>query len=78
MPYARKRDLPESVRNNLPEHAQDIFRKAFNSASEDYKDPEKRRQKSDDPEEIAFKVAWAAVKEKYAKKGGRWVAKREG
>ncbi len=32
MPYADNMDLPPSVRDHLPEHAQDIFRAAFNAA----------------------------------------------
>ncbi len=29
MPYDNLSDLPDSVRNNLPEHAQEIYRAAF-------------------------------------------------
>ena len=32
MPYGVNQDLPSSVRDHLPEHAQDIFREAFNHA----------------------------------------------
>ena len=32
MPYGVNADLPPSVRSHLPEHAQDIFREAFNHA----------------------------------------------
>ena len=32
MPYAVNADLPPSIRSHLPEHAQDIFREAFNHA----------------------------------------------
>jgi len=32
MPYARLSDLPDSVRDNLPLHAQEIYRAAFNNA----------------------------------------------
>lgn len=42
MPYSSNSDLPENVSNVLPNHAQDIFREAFNSAYEEYKDPEDR------------------------------------
>lgn len=66
MPYRSKRELPESVRNVLPEHAQDIYKEAFNSAWDEYKDPEKRRD-SADREEVAHRVAWHAVKQKYEK-----------
>lgn len=66
MPYKNNDDLPESVTNVLPDHAQDIFREAFNSAYEEYKDPQDRRG-DDDRDQTARKVAWAAVKNKYEK-----------
>ena len=66
MPYKSTRDLPESVHDNLPEHAQDIFKEAFNSAWDEYADPDKRRGK-ESQEEVSFKVAWSAVKNEYEK-----------
>jgi len=66
MPYQANGDLPESVSSVLPEHAQSIFREAFNHAYNEYKSPKERRGK-ESREEVAFKVAWAAVKKKYAK-----------
>ena len=66
MPYGRNADLPASVRDHLPDHAQDIFRAAFNAAFAAHAgDP---RQ-----EEIAHRIAWAAVKRSYEKVGERWV-----
>ena len=32
MAYEKLPDLPDNVRDNLPEHAQEIYRAAFNSA----------------------------------------------
>lgn len=43
MPYARLSDLPDSVRDNVPKHAQEIYKEAFNSAWDQYKDPDERR-----------------------------------
>lgn len=43
MPYKAKSDLPDNVRNVLPTHAQDIYKEAFNSAWERYKDKADRR-----------------------------------
>jgi cation transport regulator len=64
MPYARRSELPESVRDNLPSHAQDIYKEAFNSAWEQYGEDEER----------AHRVAWGAVKGSYHKNAeGRWV-----
>jgi len=69
MPYAKTGDLPESVRAHLPEHAQEIFRAAFNSAWDEYNHDEER----------AFRVAWVAVKHEYEKdeKTGMWRAKQD-
>ena len=66
-------DLPENVKNVLPQHAQEIYKEAHNHALEQYKDPKKRRGDAS-LEETAHKVAWAAVKEKYEKneKTGKW------
>lgn len=76
MPYERRSDLPEQVRENLPEHAQDIYKEAYNSAWDEYKDPEDRRDDAS-REEVAHRVAWAAVKKKYEKdeRSGQWRAK---
>lgn len=66
MPYSSIDELPDSVKNVLPNHAREIFKEAFNSAYENYKDPEDRRG-NDNREDVARKVAWAAVKKKYSK-----------
>ena len=74
MPYERNDDLPESVRDHLPQGAQTIYREAFNSAWEQYADADKRRDDAS-REETAHRVAWAAVKQSYEKQGDRWVKK---
>lgn len=75
MPYASINELPETVANVLPERAQDVFMAAFNSAYEEYKDPDDRRG-DESREEVAFKVAWGAVKRDYEKgDDGKWHAK---
>ncbi|NZA27768.1 putative cation transport regulator ChaB [Luteimonas sp. SJ-92] len=66
MPYDSTRELPDAVRDNLPPHAQDIYKEAFNSAWEQYADPDERRGDAS-REETAHRVAWSAVKEKYEK-----------
>ncbi|MFP7723422.1 putative cation transport regulator ChaB [Lysobacter sp. A3-1-A15] len=72
MPYERRSDLPEPVRVHLPAHAQDIYKDAFNSAWEQYADPDDRRGDAT-REETAHRVAWAAVKDGYEKgKDGDW------
>jgi cation transport regulator len=72
MPYSSNNELPESVRNVLPEEAQEIYRKAHNSAHEQYKEPQERRGNAT-REETAHRVAWAAVKNEYEKGAdGTW------
>lgn len=67
MPYRTREELPESVKDNLPAHAQDIYKEAFNSAIEEYWEEERARR-----------VAWAAVKHGYEKnEQGKWVAKKK-
>ena len=73
MPYKTKSELPDSVKDNLPAHAQEIYKEAFNSAWEQYEDPDKRRDDAS-REEVAHRVAWSAVKKEYVKnKSGKWV-----
>lgn len=72
MPYDNVRELPESVRDNLPKHAQEIYKEAYNSAWDQYDEPEERRGDAS-REETAHKVAWSAVKKKYEKgDDGKW------
>lgn len=66
MPYKSIEALPDSVRHVLPKHAQEIYHEAFNSAWEQYKHKEDRRDDAG-REETAHKVAWAAVKNSYEK-----------
>ncbi len=66
MPYKNLSDLPDSVRNNLPKHAQEIYRAAYNNAEEEYGE-----------ESRAHRVAWSAVENKYEKNDkGEWVEKK--
>jgi cation transport regulator len=76
MPYNSLDELPDSVRDNLPNHAQEIYMKAFNNAWDEYADPEDRRGDAS-REETSHKVAWAAVKNVYKKdeENGEWKKK---
>lgn len=76
MPYNNISELPAQVRDNLPKRAQEIYQSAFNSAWEQYDEPSERQGNST-REETAHKVAWAAVKNKYEKKNGRWALKSD-
>jgi cation transport regulator ChaB/DNA-binding CsgD family transcriptional regulator len=71
MPYNSTSQLPESVRSNLPKHAQEIYMAAFNNAWEEYSHKQDRRG-DNDREEVAHKVAWSAVKQQYEKRDGKW------
>jgi cation transport regulator len=66
MPYYSNADLPPSVQGHLPAHAQDIYRAAFNHAYAAHSEHARR-------EEIAHRIAWAAVKRTYIKYGDDWV-----
>jgi cation transport regulator len=68
MPYDTLKDLPESVKDHLPHHAQEIYRAAFNNAWKEYHHEEER----------AHRVAWGAVKDEYEKdeSSGDWVKKK--
>lgn len=74
-------DLSEATEkriDQLPDHAQHIFKKAHSSAVKEYQDPDKRRGgRKQSAEEVAHKVAWAAVKKEYTKDGDKWVKKEE-
>ena len=75
MPYQSLTELPKGVKDNLPKHAQEIYKAAFNNAWQQYSDPQKRHAGTSH-EETAHRVAWAAVEEKYHKnKEGKWVEK---
>ncbi|MCB2216544.1 ChaB family protein [Desulfofustis glycolicus] len=74
MPYDTLQGLPEAVRQALPKHAQEIYLAAFNNAWDQYRDEDSRRD-DDSREEVAHKVAWSAVKQKYEKHGERWQRK---
>ncbi len=68
MPYDKIDDLPESVREHLPKHAQEIYRAAFNSAWDEYGHDESR----------AHRVAWGAVEKEYHKDDqGHWVRDKD-
>ena len=67
MPYEELTDLPDSVRDNLPKHAQEIYRAAYNSAEEQYYEEDRRHG-----------VAWSAVEQKYEKnEEGKWAEKED-
>jgi cation transport regulator len=76
MPYDSVKELPASVRNNLPRHALEVYKAAYNNAWKEYKNP-KDRKGGASREEVSHKVAWSAVKSVYEKKNGKWRRKKE-
>lgn len=70
MPYRTNTELPNSVKANLPPAAQDIYRSAFNHAWQGCRLPVSRQALQ--REELARKVAWAAVKRRYERVGEDW------
>jgi cation transport regulator len=70
MPYRVNEDLPKSVRSHLPDHAQAIYREAFNHAYAAHAGEADREQR-------AHMIAWAAVKRSYLKAGDQWIPRSE-
>lgn len=70
MPYRSNVDLPPAVRSHLPEHAQDIYREAYNHAYAAHAGDAEREKR-------AHMIAWAAVKRGYTKDGEQWVRRRQ-
>jgi len=72
MPYGKIEELPDSVREHLPEHAQEIYKEAFNAAWDQY--PATADSRGDAAqEENAHRLAWGAVRQAYKQDAdGRW------
>ncbi|BAB75792.1 ChaB family protein [Anabaena sp. FACHB-709] len=67
MPYQQISELPQEIREQLPEHAQQIFFAAFNAAQSDGLS-----------EEGAVDVAWNSVRNEYKQDNdGQWQRKAE-
>lgn len=60
MRYERIDDLPQGIRENLPKHAQEVYRNAFNNAYLQHKD-----------EQQAHETAWSAVNDQFDGQGAR-------
>lgn len=68
MSFATNRDLPRAVRLHLPAHGQDIYREVFNHAFAAHAGEAER-------EELAHRIAWAAVKRAYVRVRSAWVSR---
>lgn len=64
-PYPTNSDLPASIQRRLPQHAQEVFREAYNRCLQEYQDVEHARRKG-----------WDAVKGGYQEEpDGNWVTR---
>lgn len=62
MAYSKVDELPAEIKQQLPDHAQQMFMAAFNSAQSDGMS-----------EEAAKNVAWNSVKQRYQQgQDGKW------
>lgn len=64
MIYTTNAALPGTIRDELPEDAQTIYREAFNIASKKY---------AIGTRSIVGWIAWAAVKKVYEQINGKWI-----
>jgi len=76
MPFKNTSQLPASVKNVLPEDAQEIFVAAYNKSWQQYPMFGERQGRSP-REDTAMKVAWSAVKKEYKQneETGQWEKK---
>lgn len=69
MSYDNVTELPDSVRENIPKRAQEIYKAAFNSAWDKFADSGDRHSEAT-REAAAHRIAWSAVTQWYEKTGG--------
>jgi cation transport regulator len=61
MRYESKNDLPQTIRGTLPGPAQELYRKAYNRAWEEYKEGQGYLSR----EGVAHQMGWTAVRHEY-------------
>ncbi|MEJ2211488.1 MAG: ChaB family protein [Anaerolineae bacterium] len=77
MPYEKKSDLPKTLRETMPEEAQDVYIQAYNEAFEQYQE----RQGGDAGQDaVAHRNAMHTVNQEFAHdpETGKWYRKGEG
>jgi cation transport regulator len=74
MQYETVEQLPETIRDVLPEKAKELYRKAYNQAWEEY---DKEAHRGLDQQGLAHQQAWMAVKQEYAFDLDQWQLKGE-
>ena len=60
-----RHDLPENIRQELPESAQRLYSEAYRLAFEQFRRGNRRTEEDRARERNARKMAWSAVKEKF-------------
>ncbi len=74
-PYRSIAELPGDVKFQLPKPAQQLYVDAYNGALIELQDPSKPPETPNEIKRTASKIGWAAVRQKFQKKGEEWVAK---
>jgi cation transport regulator len=79
MPYCSNDELPESVKGALPVSAQDIYRSAFNHVWQECRAAVTVPGTASTPplDQVAHKVAWAAVRRRFEQVGDSWQPRHE-
>jgi cation transport regulator len=62
MQYETVKQLPVTIRDTLPDKAQEIYRKAYNQAWEEF---DKEDHRGLNQQGLAHQQAWGAVKQEY-------------
>lgn len=75
MHYKDLSDLPQEVKQTLPEDGQKIYLSAFNDAWERYEPEDDSSEAS--KKDVVHREAWAVVEETYTQEGNRWVQKKD-
>lgn len=75
MAYMSNYELPSLIKMGLPDNAQSIYRATFNGISSAYHIGQEAGYTRKAKIQLAHKIAWNAVKEKYKRQGIYWVEK---
>lgn len=77
MRYEKKSDLPYTIRDVLPEEAQEIYLKAYQKSYDKYEEAEGGELSQ---ESVAHRDGWTAVQHEYEqnKETGKWHRKDQG
>ena len=74
MPFEAVKQLPVTIRDTLPDQAQEIYRKAYNQAWEEY---DKEDHRGLNQQGLAHQRGWTAVQHEYVFDLGQWHRKGE-